>query len=57
MLKLWQKLVDFFFRENSVISRQTQAELQRAMLVGVRTSEEDMLTKLAELDKVLRRER
>ncbi len=57
MRKIWQKLVQFFARENNVISRQQQLEQQKSMLIGVRTSEEEILMKLAELDKALSRER
>ena len=57
MLGVWKKLMLFFLREIFVISRPVQAEQQRSMLIGVRTAEEDMLAKLAELDKVLRHER
>ena len=49
--------MSFFLREIFVISRPVQAEQQRSMMIGVRTAEEDMLAKLAELDKVLRHER
>lgn len=57
MRKLWKRLLQFFHRENSVISRQAQLEQQRSMMIGVRTAEEDMLMRLAELDKALSRER
>lgn len=52
-----RRLVLNFLRENSVNSRKAQAEQLRSMKIGVRTSEEDVMVRLRELDKVLRHER
>lgn len=57
MKKFFRRLWQLLLRDFSVNSRSAQAEQLRAMQIGVRTSEEDVLMRLAELDKVLRHER